>query len=221
MIRHALLFAAGRGARMRPLTDATPKPLLEVGGKPLIEHHLERCAAAGIRQVVINTSHLAAQFPAVLGDGRRWGLAIHYSEEGPEPLETGGGMLRALPWLGDAFLAASSDVLSDIDLGRIPPPVGDAHLVLVANPAFHPDGDFWLDGGQVNLDGRGERLTFANVGSYRPGLLAGCQPGRFALRGPLRAAIRAGRVSGERHEGMWFNLGTPAQLEHARARWRG
>src|SRR5690606_21540159 len=142
----ALIFAAGLGERMRPLTDHTPKPLLSIGGKPLIAWHLEKLAAIGVREVVVNLSWLAEQFPATLGDGERWGLRIRYSHEGATPLETGGGMLHALPLLGDApFLAVNGDIWTDFDFARLPrAPAGDAHLVLVDNPAHNPDGDFML-----------------------------------------------------------------------------
>ncbi|MFC5489501.1 N-acetylmuramate alpha-1-phosphate uridylyltransferase MurU [Dokdonella soli] len=213
-MRRAMIFAAGRGERMRPLTDATPKPLLRVGGKMLIEHHLEKLAAAGIEEVVINTSHLADQFAAALGDGARWGLRIRYSYEGPQPLETGGGIKHALPLLGDEpFIAVSADIVSDYDYARLPvEPEGLAHLVMVPNPAFHPRGDFWLDGDSLNEDGAGERLTFGNIGVYRPELVAGEPAERFKLLPAYQRAMRAGRLSGERHDGSWRNLGTPEQL---------
>lgn len=213
-ISHALILAAGRGERMRPLTDTTPKPLLRVGGKYLIEHHLERLAAAGVREVVINTSHLAEQFPDALGDGSRWGLRIRYSYEGPEPLETGGGMLRALPLLGDApFIAVSADIVSDFDYATLPPsPVGDAHLVMVPNPDFHPRGDFFLENALLDEESdTGERLTFGNIGVYRASLLGGAQ-GRFRLLPLFQRAMRARRLTGERYDGFWRNLGTPQQL---------
>ena len=158
----ALVFAAGLGERMRPLTDHTPKPLLEAGGKPLVAWHLERLAAAGVREVVVNTSWLAHRFPEVLGDGERWGLRIRYAFEGGTPLETGGGMLHALPMLGDApFIAVNGDVWCDYDFARLPrEPDAEAHLVLVDNPAHHPEGDFTLDAaGRVHA-GDGPRLTF-------------------------------------------------------------
>lgn len=210
----ALLFAAGRGERMRPLTDATPKPLLRVGGRMLIEHHLEKLAAAGIEEVVINTSHLAGQFPAALGDGARWGVHIRYSHEGSRPLETGGGMRHALPLLGDApFIAVSADIVSDYDYARLPrEPQGLAHLVMVPNPDFHPAGDFWLEGSRLNEEGRGQRLTFGNIGVYRPELVAGEADRCFKLLPIYQRAMRAGQLSGERHDGFWRNLGTPAQL---------
>src|SRR5690606_3063941 len=175
----ALVFAAGLGERMRPLTDTTPKPLLVAGGKPLIAWHLERLAALGVRDVVVNVSWLAGQFPQVLGDGGHWGLRIRYSDEGPVPLETGGGMHHALQLLRDGdgdepFIAVNGDIWTDHDFARLPrEPAGDAHLVLVDNPAHHPHGDFALDnGGRVATAGA-PRLTFAGIGVYRPSLLAG------------------------------------------------
>lgn len=214
MIERALILAAGRGQRMRPLTDTTPKPLLDAGGKRLIEWHLEKLAAAGVREVVVNTSHLAEQFPAALGDGARWNLAIRYSFEGPEPLETGGGMRRALRWLGRApFIAVSADIWSDCDYARLPAePDGLAHLVMVPNPDFHPRGDFFLDSGRLDEDGRGERLTFANIGVYRPQFIAGEPDHAFKLLPLFQRAMRAGALAGERFDGAWHNVGTPAQL---------
>jgi N-acetyl-alpha-D-muramate 1-phosphate uridylyltransferase len=185
----ALIFAAGLGERMRPLTDTTPKPLLQVGGKPLIIWHLEKLAAIGIRDVVINTSWLAKQFPDALGDGRDFGLHLEYTYEGPTPLETGGGMWHALPLLGreriseEPFLAINGDIWTDYDFARLPRDlVGDAHLVLVDNPEHNPRGDFTLlrDGhvlsssphpDEVDETGdTGTRLTFAGIGVYRPSL---------------------------------------------------
>lgn len=214
MIRSALIFAAGRGERMRPLTDRVPKPLLRIGAKTLIEHHLEKLAAIGVEDVVINTSHLAEQFPLALGDGRRWNLGIHYSYEGAQPLETGGGMRRALALLGAApFIAVSADIVSDYDYARLPAdPPGLAHLVMVRNPDFHPQGDFSLDGTRLNEDDSGERLTFGNIGVYRPGLVAGEAEGCFKLLPMFQRAMREGRLGGERYAGFWCNLGTPEQL---------
>jgi MurNAc alpha-1-phosphate uridylyltransferase len=225
-MRHALIFAAGLGERMRPLTGHTPKPLLHVGGKPLIAWHLEKLAAAGVHYVVINTSHLADQFPEALGDGSRWGLRIRYAYEGPAPLETGGGMLNALPLLGDApFLAINGDIYSDLDYATLPPqPQGLAYLVMVDNPAHHPDGDFLLDAqGQLHAEGA-PRLTFSGIGVYRRGLLQGWRgsigaatgadatPPRFKLAPLLRAAMAAGQVHGTHHRGTWADVGTPARL---------
>jgi len=226
MIERALIFAAGRGERMRPLSNATPKPLLSVGGKRLIEWHLEKLATAGVRDVVINTSHLAEQFPAALGDGSRWDLRIHYSYEGPEPLETGGGMQRALPLLGrDPFIALNGDIWCDMDFSTLRQnPTGLAHLVLVDNPPHHPRGDFYLRDGLLASDppkdgplppaGTGRRLTFAGIGIYRPDLLHGQQAGKYSIVPILRAAFHSGRVSGEHFGGHWSDVGTPQRLAY-------
>ena len=186
----AMIFAAGRGERMRPLTDATPKPLLRVGGRMLIEHHLGKLATIGVREVVVNLSHLAPQFPAALGDGSRWGLTIHYSDEGPQPLETGGGILHALPLLGDApFIVVSADIVSDYDYAQLPAePAGLAHLVMVPNPDFYTRGDFHLDGTVLKEEDRGERLTFGNIGVY-PRVPS---PGRSTRRCPRAMPRRFG-----------------------------
>lgn len=222
----ALIFAAGKGERMRPLTEHTPKPLLPVRGKPLIVWHLEKLAARGVDEVVVNTSWLADRFEPALGDGRRWGLRLHYSHEGPEPLETGGGMLQALAALGPApFIAVNGDIWCDFDFARLPhEPVGLAHLVMVDNPGHHPKGDFALDEGGRVRDTGGPRLTFSGIGVYRPALLdhwracignqpgAALQPPRFKLAPLLRAAMPAGAVSGEHHRGAWTDVGTPERL---------
>ena len=222
----ALIFAAGLGERMRPLTDTTPKPLLEAGGRPLIAWHLERLAAAGIREVVVNTSWLARQFPAALGDGSRWGLSIHYSSEGDVPLETGGGMWHARNVLGnDPFIAVNGDVWTDYDFARLPrQPPGDAHLVLVDNPEHNPEGDFALAGDGIVRNDGAQRLTFAGIGVYRASLfddwrrVIGDTPGsredppRFRLAPLLRAAIAEGQVTGEHHRGRWTEVGTPERL---------
>ncbi len=222
----ALIFAAGLGERMRPLTDRTPKPLLQAGGKALIVWHLEKLAAIGVREVVINTSWLAEQFPLSLGDGDKWGLRLTYSYEGPTPLETGGGMHRALELLGQApVLAINGDIWSDFDFARLPrEPEGDAHLVMVDNPAQHPQGDFVLrPDGRLRSDGD-PRLTFSGIGVYRPRLLqdwpnvigeapgAEAQPPRFKLAPLLRAAMADGRISGQFHAGRWTDVGTPQRL---------
>ena len=222
----ALILAAGLGERMRPLTLETPKPLLEVGGKPLIAWHLEKLAAIGVREVVVNTSWLADRFPKVLGDGSRWGLRLHYAYEGDTPLETGGGMLHALPLLGDApFVVVNGDIWTDFDFASLPrEPAGEAHLVLVDNPPQHPAGDFILLGDAV-LDGTGgSRLTFAGIGVYRPVLLDrrreaagpaaghGDDPPRFKLAPLLRAAMGDGQVSGQWHQGRWTDVGSPDRL---------
>jgi MurNAc alpha-1-phosphate uridylyltransferase len=218
-ILHALIFAAGRGERMRPLTDTTPKPLLQVAGKPLIQYHLENLARAGVREVVINTSHLAEQFPAALGDGARWGLRIRYSHEGPTPLETGGGMLHALPLLGAApFIAVNGDIFTDFNfstlLQNIP---GLAHLVVVDNPPQHAHGDFVLRDGLLH-DESSPRLTFAGIGVYRPELLAERAPGVFSTVPLVRTAMRAGKVSGQHYRGAWTDVGTLQRLAQINAR---
>ena len=219
MIERALIFAAGRGERMRPLSDTTPKPLLRVGGVALIERHIERLAAAGVRRIVINTSHLADRFPASLGDGSRWNLRIDYSYEGAQPLETGGGMLRALPLLGaDPFIAVNGDLWTDFPFSTLPQnPDRLAHLVMVANPPQHPFGDFVLRDGLLH-DEAAPRLTFAGIGVYRTELVAAQQPGRFSVVPLLRAAMRDGRVSGERFDGEWDDIGTPQRLEDLQRR---
>jgi len=225
-MRHALIFAAGLGERMRPLTDHTPKPLLPVNGKPLIEWHLEKLAAAGVHYVVINTSHLADQFPDTLGDGARWGLRIRYAYEGPTPLETGGGMLNALPLLGsEPFIAVNGDIWTNADFAALPAePTGLAHLLLVDNPPQHPNGDFVLDDQGIVRDDGAEKLTFSGIGVYRHELLqdwravigdvAGTEmnPPRFKLAPLLRAAMAKGQISGSHHRGSWTDVGTPQRL---------
>lgn len=210
----AMILAAGRGERMRPLTDITPKPLLEVGGKPLIQYHLESLAAAGIRQVVINLAWKGALIREALGDGARFGVTLHYSEE-DEALETGGGVFNALPLLGrEPFLVISGDIWTNYPLAGCLDRLAAhdvGHFVLVPNPAFHLQGDFALDRGRIT-DTPGPRYTYANVGVFRPEFFAGCPGGRFALAPLMVQWIRAGRVSGELFEGKWHNVGTPAQL---------
>jgi MurNAc alpha-1-phosphate uridylyltransferase len=207
---------------MRPLTDGIPKPLLEAGGKPLIVWHLEKLAAADVRYVVINTSHLAEQFPSALGDGSRWGMRIRYAYEGPEPLETGGGMRNALALLGpEPFIAVSADIWSDYDYASLPAePEGLAHLVMVANPAWHAGGDFVLRDGRLAEDGEGERLTFGNIGVYRPELVRDEMPGAFKLLPAYRRAMREARLGGERFDGFWRNVGNPSQLDELNATLR-
>jgi MurNAc alpha-1-phosphate uridylyltransferase len=235
-----LLLAAGRGERMRPLTTHTPKPLLEAGGRRLIEWHLAALARAGWREVAINTAHLAAQFEPALGDGARFGVSITWSHEGAEPLETGGGMLHALPHLGATFAVINADIHTDFDPALLPDaPAGLAHLVLVDNPDHHPRGDFWLDpqgrvhDGEAAPDARAKRLTFAGIGVYRAALfdewraIVGDQPGanlappRFPLAPLLRAAMRRGLVTGVHHRGRWTDVGTPERLAALDAALRG
>jgi MurNAc alpha-1-phosphate uridylyltransferase len=222
----ALLLAAGRGERMRPLTDHTPKPLLTAGGKPLIVWHLEKLAGLGVTDVVVNTSHLADCFAPALGSGERWGVRLHLLYEGDEPLETGGGMLNALPLLGDApFIAINGDVWTDLDLAKLPrEPKGLAHLVMVDNPTHHPSGDFTLGADGGLQAGTADQLTFSGIGVYRPALLddwravigdapdANEQPPRFKLAPLLFQAIAAGQITGMHHRGRWADVGTPQRL---------
>jgi MurNAc alpha-1-phosphate uridylyltransferase len=231
----ALIFAAGRGERMRPLTDTLPKPLLMVGGKRLIEWHLEKLAAMGVIDVVVNIAHLAHCFPDLLGDGERFGMRISYSREGEIPLETGGGMLHALPLLDDEpFLLVNGDVWTDIDFAMLPAkPDGLAHLVMVRPPGHSPAGDFTLDEAGCLHDAGDSRLTYSGIGVYRPSLLSGwrgivghapgarAQPPRFALAPLLRAAMRDGRVTGEVHLGQWTDVGTPERLAELDSRLGG
>ena len=212
-IRCAMLLAAGRGERMRPLTDQTPKPLLRVRGRPLIEHHLERLARGGVRNVVVNLAWLGAQIRAVLGDGSQFGLSIRYSEEGAQALETGGGIFQALPLLGsEPFLVVNADVFTDLEFtGLGIAPEAWAHLVLVPNPDHHPEGDFALDAGRVSLEGV-PRWTYSGIGLYRPELFEGCRPGRFALLPLLKRAIAAHRLYGELYTGQWSDVGSIERL---------
>jgi MurNAc alpha-1-phosphate uridylyltransferase len=208
-----MLLAAGRGDRMRPLTDHTPKPLLEVGGKPLIVWHLERLAAAGFQDVVINTSWLGEQIPAALGNGGCWGLRIAYSQEPWPALETGGGLFRALPLLGpEPFLLVNGDVYTDINFTALRLAPGDlGQLVLVANPAHHPQGDFQLDGSRITED-RGNKFTYSGIGILHPALFEGCSDGRFPLAPLLFKARAAGRLGGQHHPGYWLDVGTSERL---------
>jgi MurNAc alpha-1-phosphate uridylyltransferase len=210
-----MILAAGRGERMRPLTLTRPKPLLEVDGRALIEHHVNSLAAAGFRSIVINLSWLGTQIREHLGDGSRFGVSISYSDEGPEPLETGGGIVRALPMLGPApFVVVNGDIWTDYSCAGLMSRLTErdlAHLVLVPNPEQHPGGDFVLSDGRI-LEAPGARLTFSGVGVYRPELFAGHADGILRLAPILRAAAREGRVSGERYDGTWLDIGTPERL---------
>jgi MurNAc alpha-1-phosphate uridylyltransferase len=217
----ALIFAAGRGERMRPLSDTTPKPLLAAGGKQLIEWQLEALARAGIRDVAINTAHQPEAFPAALGDGARYGLRIVYSREGDtaaEALETRGGVVRALPLLGaQPFIAISADIVTAYDFAQLRPVArriaagdADAHLVLVDNPPFHPHGDMALVGNRIALDG--PKLTYGNIAVFAPRLFAGLPATRAKLFPWLYRSAAAGRVTGEHYRGFWANVGTPDEL---------
>ena len=215
----AMLLAAGRGERMRPLTDTLPKPLVRVGGRPLIGWHLAALARAGVREVVINVSWLGEQLRAALGDGHDFGVRISWSEEGPVPLETGGGIFRALPLLGPgAFLVVNADIWTDIDFGRLAlASEAHAHLVLIPNPPHHPRGDFGLDGERVVLRDT-ERFTYSGVGLYRAEFFHDCTAGRFPLLPLLNRAITARRATGEVHRGEWCDVGTAERLSALTAR---
>ena len=209
----AMILAAGRGERMRPLTDRRPKPLLQVGGHALIEYHLHALAQAGVREVVINLAWRGDCIRRELGAGERHGLAIRYSDEGAAALGTGGGLHRALPLLGPGpFLIVNGDVWTDYPLaGLQAPPEALAHLVLADNPDHHPEGDYGLES-SGRLRAEPPRLTYTGVALLDPALFANCAPGEFALRPLLDRALAAGRLSGERHAGAWFDVGTPERL---------
>ena len=217
----AMLLAAGRGERMRPITDSTPKPLVRVGGRPLIAWHLAALARAGIREVVINLSWLGAQVRATLGDGRDYGVAITYSDEGPVPLETGGGIFRAVPLLGPGpFLVVNADIWTDIDFAALALEAhAHARLLLIPNPPHHPRGDFGLEGDLV-VTRDTDRHTYTGVGMYRPEFFAGCTPGRFPLLPLLNRAIAAAAVRGQVHRGEWCDVGTVERLASLDARVR-
>ena len=210
-----MLLAAGRGERLRPLTDTLPKALVEVCGKPLALRHLERLAAAGYREVVINVSHLAESIVARLGDGSACGLAIRYSRE-DVPLETAGGLAQARALLGDApFLLVNADIFCDYDFTRLRNRAlgaALAHLVLVPNPPHHADGDFSLAGGRVG-NGGAPRYTYAGIAVVSPALVAGVAAGARAPLAPLlRAAADRGQLSGELYQGLWTDVGTAERL---------
>jgi MurNAc alpha-1-phosphate uridylyltransferase len=218
----AMILAAGRGERLRPLTSHTPKPLLTAGGRPLIEHLIEALAAAGFRDLVVNLSHLGDRICEHLQDGGRFGVHIAYSWEIPEPLETGGGIRHALPLLGaEPFLVVNGDIATDFQFDRLRgKPEAMAHLVMIPNPPHHPLGDFALNDGLLNATDE-MRHTFAGIGVYHPALFAELENSRFALAPILRQAMNRGEVSGELHRGFWMDIGTIERLraidQHLRA----
>jgi MurNAc alpha-1-phosphate uridylyltransferase len=215
----AMVLAAGRGERLRPITDTLPKPLVPVAGKPLIVHHLEALARAGVRDVVINLSWLPDTIRTALGDGSRYGLCITYTDEGPVALETGGGIFNALQLLEPGpFLVVNADTFTNIDFAALrAAATADtqagvlARIVLVPNPTQHPGGDFGLEGDRVVERDTG-RFTYSGVGVYRPELFEGCTPGKFPLAPLLKRAIAAGRLRGQLHLGEWSDVGTPQRL---------
>ncbi len=227
MPMRAMILAAGRGERMRPLTDRLPKPLLEVGGKPLIVWHLESLAAAGFREVVINHAWLGTLIEEALGEGARWGLSIRYSPEATA-LETAGGIVQALPLLGDApFLVVNGDVFTDWDMRRagsiarqLDAAGLDAWLVLADNPPQHPNGDFGLHDGLLHNDGS-LRLTFSGLAVYHPRMFAGLARGERAPLAPLlRRCADDRRAGAERLLGTWVDVGTPQRLADLDAQLR-
>jgi len=209
----AMILAAGRGERLRPLTDHTPKPLLTAGGRPLIEHLINGLVMGGITEIIVNTAHLGEQVEAVLGDGAHLGAEIRFSPEG-EALETGGGIFRALPLLGaEPFLVVNGDIATDFPFGTLTRrSVGLAHLVLAPNPPHPPHGDFGLNAGKA-LDGGEPRYTFGGIGVYRPELFSRCAPGRFPLAPLLREAMAGEAVSAELYEGLWMDIGSVERLQ--------
>jgi len=220
-VKSAMILAAGRGERMRPLTDRVPKPLLMVGDKPLVEHHILRLINAGFDHIVLNTAHLGEQIEACLGDGSRFGIDIDYSREGQgQALETDGGIYKALDLLrGEVFAVINGDVWSDFDLGRLNlNPLFNqkalaAHLVMVKNPEHNTAGDFCLVKGRVAVDGCNERLTFSGMSLFHRDFFKKAKGGAFPLAPMLRDAMGQKQVSGELHDGLWVDVGTPERLE--------
>lgn len=210
----AIILAAGRGERMRPLTDRQPKPLLTAGNKALIVHMLENLRDAGFSDIVINVAHLGGQIIDHLGDGRRFGVTIAYSDEGENPLETAGGIIRALPLLGEKpFLAVNADIATDFPFAELKKREVDlAHLILVNNPEHHPSGDFGFNGNLLS-DHAAEKYTFSGIGLYHPALFAESLQGACKLAPLLREAMRLDRVSGEKFNGFWMDIGTPQRLK--------
>ena len=212
-----MILAAGRGERLRPLTDTLPKPLLHIGKYRLIEWHLQRLAAAGMTDIVINLSHLGDMIHAELGNGERYGVTIHYSQEPQPALETGGGIFQALELLGpEPFVVVNGDIWTDFQFAQLHAPQQLAHLVMVDNPAHNAAGDFVLRDNRLSTDADGQRFTFSGIGVYRPELFAGCTAGRFPLAPLLRQAMQSGQVSGEYYHGHWYDIGTQERLHEMR-----
>lgn len=211
----AMILAAGRGERMRPLTDHTPKPLLLAGGKPLIEHTISQLVAAGFTDIVINHAHLGQQLEDRLGDGQRFGANICYSSEGEQALETAGGIIKALPLLGqDAFLVVNGDIATDFPFAGLQHiDVDLAHLVFVNNPDHHAQGDFGLTGEGLVTEVGAEKFTFSGIGLYRPELFDNIPAGVLKLRPLFCQAIAEQRLTGQHHSGFWMDIGTPERLQ--------
>ena len=218
---YAMILAAGRGVRLRPLTDNTPKPLLRAGPMLLIEHHLHALSAAGISDVVINIGHLGQQIIDRLGDGSRYQLVIHYSDERKGVLETGGGIVKALPLLkSDPFLVINGDIWTDFDLSLLSADVDSlAHLVLVNNPQHHPQGDFGLQGVRVReKEDKQPSWTYSGIALFKYGFFDQCREQRFPLAPLLHEHIAQKQVTGEIYNGLWFDIGTRERLDNLRTR---
>jgi MurNAc alpha-1-phosphate uridylyltransferase len=216
----AMILAAGRGERMRPLTDTIPKPLLMVAGKMLIEYHLQNLAGAGVTEVVINHAWLGQQFPEKLGNGDRYNLKINYSDEGGTALETAGGIIKALPLLGgEPFIVVNGDIWTDYDYRQLGKTEKLIHLVLVDNPEHHPDGDFALSDEGIVLDqyqaqsNQVPLLTYSGIGVFSPEIFTKLDSGVQPLAPVIRQAITQQQVSGEYYSGSWWDIGTPARLQ--------
>ena len=209
----AMILAAGRGERMRPLTDNCPKPLLKVAGKALIEYHIAALLKAGFKEIIINHAYLGQQIEDYLGDGSKHGVSIVYSAE-KEALETGGGIYQALKYIGDEpFVLVNGDVWCDYDFNKIPKTIdGLIHLVMIDNPEHNPGGDFYFHNNRL-LETKGVKLTYSGIGVYHPKLFASCQAGKFPLAPLLRTAIKNKQALAEHHKGSWMDIGTPERLE--------
>ncbi len=215
----AMILAAGRGERLRPLTDTIPKPLVEIAGKPLIEYHIEALSEAGFTEVVINQGHLGELLAAAIGDGSRWGINIHWSNEQPNALETGGGIHKALPLLGPSpFLVVNGDIWTDYPFKRLRAVKCDwAHLVMIPNPAHKPQGDFALLHARIRDNGE-DKLTFSGIAVYHPRLFEGCTAGKFSVVPLLRSAMENHLVTGEKYAGRWEDIGTLERLKQGQSR---
>mgnify|MGYP001983164120 CR=1 FL=1 len=217
-----MILAAGYGKRLRPITDHTPKPLISIGGKPMIVHHLEKIAKAGMRDVVINLGHLGSKIPQFLGNGSIWGLSIEYSDEGPDPLETGGGMTKALPLLGkDTFILVNGDVWTDLDFIKIPKTLNgndQAMLFLVKQPEWREKGDFNLIENRVS-ESDTPTLLYAGIALYHPTILDGAVVEKFSIVPRLKKAIQQDRVAGKLIDGEWDDVGTPERLASLREKY--
>jgi MurNAc alpha-1-phosphate uridylyltransferase len=211
----AMILAAGRGERMRPLTDTTPKPLLIAGGKPIIQHTIEQLVRSGYTELVINTAHLGQQIRQSLGNGQQFGASIVYSDEGKTGLETAGGIIKALPILGkEPFLVVNGDIANDYNYSQLRnKPCDLAHLVLIPNPEHHPKGDFYLSSNGLVLTKGSPTLTFSGIGVYNPELFSETTPGKVKLAPLLKQAMSLNRVSGEKYNGFWMDIGTPQRLK--------